>query len=65
MGGRQNVQKYVEVLETSLLSFAEVYHSQDFIFQQDNASIHTAKVAKAWLENKNITVLDWPAKIYV
>ena len=31
--GRQNAQKYVEVLETSLLPFAEVHHGLDFIFQ--------------------------------
>ena len=42
MEGRQNAQKYAEVLETSLLHFAEVHRGQDFIFQRDNASIHTA-----------------------
>ena len=47
MKGRQNEQKYVEVSETSLLPFAEVHHGHDVIFQQDNASIHTAKVTKA------------------
>ena len=60
--GHQNGQQCVEVMETSLLPFAEVHHGQDFIFQQDNASIHTAKVTKAWFEDKNVTVLDWPAK---
>ena len=60
--GRQNAQKHVEVLYTSLLPFSEVHHGQDFIFQQDNASIDTVKVTKAWFEVKN-TVLDWPAKL--
>jgi hypothetical protein len=62
MEGRQNAQKYVEVLEKSMLPFAEDNHGQDFIFQQDNAAIHTARATKAWFEDKNITVLDWPAK---
>ena len=62
MEGRQNSHKYVEVLETSLLPFAEVHHGQDFIFQQDNAYIHAAKVTKAWFKEKNVTILDWPAK---
>ena len=62
MKGHQNAQKFVEVLETSLLPFAEVHHDQDFIFKQDNAFIHTAKVTKAWFEDKNVTVLDLPAK---
>ena len=30
--------------------------------QQDKASIHTAKVTKAWFEDKNVIVLDWTAK---
>ena len=47
MEGRQNAHMYVEVLDTSLLPFADVRHGQDFFFQQDNASIHTAKVTKA------------------
>ena len=60
--GRQNAQKYVEVLKSNLLPFAEVHHGQGVIFQQDNASIHTAEVTKAWFEDKNVTLLDWPAK---
>ena len=62
MKGRQNAQKYVEVLVEVLLPFAELHHGQDFIFQQDRASIHRAKVTKAWFEDRNDTVLDWPAK---
>ena len=31
-----------------------------FIFQQDNASIHTAKVVKEYIRDKNINVLVWP-----
>ena len=52
MKGRQNAQKYVEELETSLLPFAEVHHDQDFIFQKDNVSIHTAKIIKLSLKTK-------------
>ena len=60
--GRQNVQKYVKVLETSLLPFLKYIMARTSIFQQDNASIYTAKVTKAWFEDKDVTVLDWPAK---
>ena len=59
---RQNAQKYVNVLETSLFPFDEVHHGQDFIFQQNNASINTAKVTKAWFKYKNVTALNWPDK---
>ena len=29
-------------------------------FQQDGAPVHTAKIVKTWLSEKNIKVLDWP-----
>ena len=32
------------------------------IFQEDNAPIHTAKVAKKWKNDKNIKSLPWPAQ---
>ncbi|GET58377.1 IS630 family transposase [Rhizophagus irregularis DAOM 181602=DAOM 197198] len=31
------------------------------IFQQDNASIHTAKITKNWLKKNKIAIIDWPA----
>ena len=31
------------------------------IWQQDNASIHTARKIKKWLVDHGVTVLDWPA----
>ena len=58
MEGRQNTQKYLEVLEANLLPFAEVHHGQDLIFLQDNVTIHTAKATKGWFKDKNVTVLD-------
>ena len=34
----------------------------DFIFQQDCASVHTAKTIKDWFRAKNVRYLDWPSK---
>ena len=50
MKGRQNGQKYTEV------------HPQHRIFQQDNAVIHTGKLASKWLQDNFIGTLSWPAK---
>ena len=36
--------------------------SNNAIFQQDNASIHTSKLTKDWSKTKNIDVLDGSAK---
>ena len=32
------------------------------IFLQDSAAIHTSKFTKDWFKTKNIEVLDWPTK---
>ena len=34
----------------------------DFVYQQDNCSIHTSCAVKSFFELKNVEVLDWPAK---
>ena len=32
------------------------------IFQQDNVTAHTARITRAFLNQSNINVLDWPSK---
>lgn len=58
----QNPQKKVESFENSLLSFSDVSHGWDFIFQQGNATTHTARVDKTLFQNNDITVLNRTAK---
>ncbi len=41
----------------------ELYGDADLIFQQDLAPAHTAKGTKSWLNNRGVTVLDWPANL--
>lgn len=59
--GKQNSEKYQDTLEVNLLPFIDVLGGPDCVFQQDNASIHVSNSTKAWLNQKNITVMDWPA----
>ena len=33
----------------------------NFIFMQDNAPIHVSRSTRAWLQRKNVPLLDWPA----
>lgn len=43
--------------------FAAQELKESWVFQQDGASIHTTHViVKQWLEEEEISVLDWPAK---
>jgi transposase len=54
---------YVTALRENLLPFIESMPrdiKHNFIFQQDNAAIHTAKVTKAWFEEQAFKVMEWP-----
>ncbi len=53
---------YQEILEHFMLPSADqLFKDADFIFQQDLAPAHTAKSTKSWLNDHDVTVLDWPA----
>jgi len=60
--GRMDANQYVNILEENLLSSMEESGITDneVIFQQDNDPKHTSRIAKNWMENHNITCLDWP-----
>ena len=54
-------ENYIETLENYLLPFFDRFPEEKFIFQQDNASVHTSKKTKKWFEEQKIEVLEWPA----
>lgn len=56
-----NAQMYVELLNDALLDFAEDIYGESWTFQQDNASIHSAKFTKQFFASKNVPLLEWPA----
>lgn len=60
--GRQTADMFCKTLEDHLLPFVSVAHRENYIFQQDNASIHHARVTKELLKEKHVVVLDWPAR---
>ena len=45
----QDSDGYTYTLSEFLLPFAHLKYGIDFIFQQANASIHTSRATKAWL----------------
>ncbi len=38
----------------------QLFKDDDFIFQQDLAPAHSAKITKSWLNEHGVGVLDWP-----
>lgn len=60
--GMQNSDDYVYMVSEFLLPFAHLTYGTDFIYQQDNASIHTSKRTKDFFEEQALAVLDWPAR---
>ncbi len=62
INGGMNLECYCDVLSRFLLPYAEQECPEDWIFQQDNASVHRSKDTKEWLADNNVDVLPWPAK---
>lgn len=59
---RMNTRKYLDMLEDDLVPFLENEMEDDFIYQQDNAAIHVSREAKEWFHEKDVEVLEWPAR---
>lgn len=61
--GRITANIYVGVLQNYLLPYIDGLEGQEnYIFQEDNAPIHTARVVKSWKDENSITTLPWPAQ---
>ena len=55
--GNINGAKYKELLEEYLVPF----YDENYLFQDDNAPCHIAKIVKEWKEENSIDILPWPA----
>jgi transposase len=63
ISGRMDSGVYLDVVKDYVVA-SRKWHAMDpatFLFQQDNASIHTAGIIKAFFAKSNIAVLKWPA----
>lgn len=61
--GNLNSQKYRDnILEPIVVPYAGAIGPDRFIFQDDNARPHRARIIHAFLEEQGIEHLDWPSK---
>ena len=60
--GKQDFKAYIGTLQKCLLPYCQGNMEKSWIFQQDNAPIHTSKCTKTWMEDNNVAILDWPAR---
>ncbi|GBC12975.1 IS630 family transposase [Rhizophagus irregularis DAOM 181602=DAOM 197198] len=62
--GKMNHQNYIQILESHLLSLIDNnFNGKNYLFQDDNAPVHTAKNVKKWIETKKIKILEnWPSQ---
>ncbi|KAG3115315.1 hypothetical protein PI126_g24695 [Phytophthora idaei] len=62
LSGRQNSEDYVYTVCEYLLPFAHLNYGTDYIYQQDNASIHVSKHTTEFFAEQQVEVLDWSSK---
>ncbi|KAG3108305.1 hypothetical protein PI124_g12577 [Phytophthora idaei] len=60
--GRQASEHYIRTVSEYMLPFAHLHYGLDYIYQQDNASIHRSHLTKDFFEEEDITMLNWPAR---
>ena len=61
--GMMNATKYASVLETKLLASAQsLFPDEYWIFQDDNAPCHRAKLVKRWMQSHTLAQMNWPAQ---
>ena len=58
---KMNSEEYQGVLTDKLLPFLHRHWRKLLTFQQDNASVHVSRSTKAWLNEKHVALLEWPA----
>lgn len=59
--GSMTAQRYVDTLKSYFIQNKSKSTIKKMVFQQDNASCHTAKLTRAFFSEIGLTVLPWPA----
>ena len=62
--GRVNKDMYLKVIQENIVPSANAmnFPNGKFIYQEDNAPVHSAKVVQEWIRNQTFPRLPWPAQ---
>ncbi|GFU77931.1 transposable element Tc1 transposase [Trichonephila clavipes] len=63
VSGTVKAMDYIEILQNILLPTArDILGNQSWIFQDDKAPFHGAKVVQKWLEDHTVNRMNWPGQ---
>jgi hypothetical protein len=60
--GRQAPRHYIWTVSDCVLPFAHLHYGHDFLYQQDNSSIHMSRETRQFLAEQNVSLMEWPAR---
>ncbi len=60
--GRVSSTLYQQFLQNYTLPVINDIMEDDFIFQQDNCSVHVSESFQKFFEERRISLLNWPAR---
>ncbi|GFV73058.1 transposable element Tcb1 transposase [Trichonephila clavipes] len=61
VSGTVKAMNYIEILQNKLLPTArDLFGNQSWVFQDENAPCHRAKVVQKWLKDHTVNRMNWP-----
>ena len=62
--GTMKVSFYANILDNEFLQTLEYYglEKEEIVFQHDNDPKHTSRIARQWLKDNEVNVLEWAAQ---
>ncbi|GMF43888.1 unnamed protein product [Phytophthora fragariaefolia] len=58
----QSSGHYIYTVAEHMLPFAHLTHGVNFVYQQDNALIHTSREMACFLQEQEVNTMIWPAR---